>query len=876
MDETRVHGGRALDVLRRRVLEQEALLALARCGLEDPERVLRRACELTAAVLGVPWVEVLRLTADGAVQRLAQNGPALPEADGPGAVAARDGHPVRTDDVAADPTVPGGRELLAAGVRSAAAVPVRDDGLVWGALAAHDRSPGAFSAADERFLEEAAALLSAAVRASGLEAERRHHERRALDAAGDGLALLDASGRLTYANRSFAALLGTTPAELVGKDLHEVAHHTRPDGSAYPREECPVVQACATGDPLDTHRQLMFRADGTPVQLSATVRPVPADGGAPGVVLSLRDVGAVVRAERTLAESEQRHRTVVDSLAEGVLVQDAHGILVSANPAALDLLQLTERQLVGSSPDQPLREAVDEVGTRLAPADLPTAVALRTGQPVRGQVLGMRIGDDLAWLRVNAEPLLEPDDDRPTGVVASFSDITSERRALALLGESERRYRLMAENSSDVISTSRADGVYTYVSPAVRRILGWEPEDLLGRRPSDFLHPDDVRSSIARRDEVLERRADTGSVEARFRLPDGSYRWVEITGHLAQGDRGEPELHAALRLIEERRAAEAALRASEERFRQAMEHAPLGTALLDLEGRLTDANRALCDLLERERAELLGRPLAGFLHPGDVDADRELVRRLLAGDVADVRHEQRFLLPGGQTLWARVTRSVLRDEAGAPVQVVAQVEDVTADRQARQTLTAQALHDPLTGLANRVLAEDRLGTSLARSARTARPVTVLFCDLDGFKAVNDELGHGVGDEVLRQVAGRLGRAVRDRDTVARLGGDEFLVVAEDLDAEGREHLVSRLRAAVAEPIELSPAPRPADAGKPAPPPVRLGLSVGIATTVSSSGAPSADHHAREAVDLVRRADAAMYEDKLRRREVGGQPGPRGS
>ncbi|MGN6330226.1 MAG: PAS domain S-box protein [Motilibacteraceae bacterium] len=874
MDESRARGGPALDVLRRRVLEQEALLALARCALEDPDRVLLRACELTAAVLRVPWVEVLRLAPDGTVHRLALSrhdltGTDLP-AGGAGAEAARSGQPRRLDDVDAG------------GVRSSAGVPIRHGDRVWGALAAHDESPGAFSAADERFLEEAAGVLSAVARAGDLEAERerRQLERRALDAAGDGLALLDRSGRLTYANLSFAALLGTTPDDLLGADLHEVAHHTRPDGSAFPREECPIARACATGEPLDTQRQLMFRADGSTVQLSATVRPVPSDGGPAGVVLSLRDVGAVVQAEQSLAESERRHRAVVDSLTEGVLVQDADGLLVSANPAALRLLQLAEHQLVGSSPDHPLREAVDESGVPLAPAELPTAVALRTGRPVRGQVLGMRVGDDVIWLRVNAEPLDEPGRPTPAGVVASFSDITSERRTMALLADSERRYRLMAESSSDVISTSRGDGTYTYVSPAVRRILGWEPEDLLGRRPRDFLHPDDVRSSMARRADVLERRVDTGTVEARFRLPDGTYRWVEITGHLAQDVHGDPELHAALRVIEDRRAAEAALRASEQRFRQAMEHAPLGTALLDLEGRLTDVNRSLCDLLERGRRELLHRPLADFLHPADVDADRELVRQLLAGEVADVRDEQRYLRPDGRTLWARVTRSVLRDRAGAPAQVVAQLEDVTADRQARQSLTAQALHDPLTGLANRVLAEDRLRTALARSARRGPPVTVLFCDLDGFKAVNDALGHGVGDDVLREVADRLANTVRDRDTVARVGGDEFLVVAEDLDPGGTEHLVARLRAAVAEPIPLAPAERSV-AGRESPPPVRLGLSIGVATTVSEPGPPAADHshpsHRTEAADLVRRADAAMYADKLRRRAAdGGGATPRSS
>ena len=124
--------------------------------------------------------------------------------------------------------------------------------------------------------------------------------------------------------------------------------------------------------------------------------------------------------------------------------------------------------------------------------------------------------------------------------------------------------------------------------------------------------------------------------------------------------------------------------------------------------------------------------------------------------------------------------SMARDEDDRPAYYIAQMQDIAVARAARQSLAHRALHDPLTGLANRDLLMDRLSHALSRSARTGVPTVVLFCDLDHFKAVNDELGHEVGDLVLVTIADRLRQVIRPSDTVARLGGDEFVVVVEGL------------------------------------------------------------------------------------------------
>jgi diguanylate cyclase (GGDEF)-like protein/PAS domain S-box-containing protein len=296
-----------------------------------------------------------------------------------------------------------------------------------------------------------------------------------------------------------------------------------------------------------------------------------------------------------------------------------------------------------------------------------------------------------------------------------------------------------------------------------------------------------------------------------------------------------------LRDAEQLKRNEELVRSSDERFRLAFEHNMAPMLFSDFEDNVIAVNDSFCRLVGFTREELMGHDSKQFTYPDDVGITEDTLVRLSSEQVDQVRYIKRYLRKDGRIIISEVSRSAARDASGQILYFVSSERDITEERALAEQLSHQALHDSLTGLANRALFEDRLSQAHARVKRQGGFGAVLLLDLDDFKGVNDAHGHLVGDQLLTGIARRFELVTRSTDTLSRFGGDEFLYLAEGLSSvEEAEEVAARLIDVLTEPFIFN------------------GLSLDQHASV---GIIVWDETCDDSHELIQKADVALYEAK---------------
>ncbi|MDX6275809.1 MAG: hypothetical protein QOJ92_3019 [Frankiales bacterium] len=406
---------------------------------------------------------------------------------------------------------------------------------------------------------------------------------------------------------------------------------------------------------------------------------------------------------------------------------------------------------------------------------------------------------------------------------------------LAEMARRSRRVEAIVDGSSDVTLLLDAEGHITWASPSLGRLVADE-EALIGMHLARTLPPG------AQFDVAFTQARDTGKASLDLAWADVNHEAHDYELHLTNR-LDDPLLGAMVvqaRDVTARRAAERALAESEDRHRRIVEASSDGIWLVNADAVTVFINDRAAEMTGLSAEEIIGRPVLDVIAPS-LDEMQQAVseQRVQERHKGSEKYEMKYSRPDGTDMHVWVSATPLFDSEGRFEGSLTMVTDITARKQLEDELLVQATTDALTGLANRDKFMSQADLSLT-GARRARDAAVLFCDLDGFKAVNDTFGHSTGDELLRVVSQRLQHCLSERDMLARLGGDEFAALLIDVrDAAAAVTVAERLLAVLNQPVRV--------AGR------TLHISGSIGIALAEPG--------KDVEQLLREADLAMYEAK---------------
>ncbi len=387
-------------------------------------------------------------------------------------------------------------------------------------------------------------------------------------------------------------------------------------------------------------------------------------------------IDALSEAARVLMPHLERRRA--DAMAANLTaVLDFEGRYLRVSGGFEAVLGWTPADMIG-------RPVTDFVHPDDLPATRERLATLRAGAGDPGGFECRYRGKDGGhrWLLWNSEAV-----QHEGRIYSAGKDITDRKRQETALRESEARYRLLAENATDMIAGHDLDAITTYVSSGGQALTGFQAHELIGVSAYDMVHPADVERLRAAHAGLLD-NGDPQRVTVRLRRKDGDWVWVETIARVVRDEHSRPVgLQSTTRDITETRRAVEALEAAREHFRRAFDEAPIGMGIVDPRGRFDRVNDAMCHLLGYSEEELVGsiNPLE-LVHPDDRGGEREGLREILAGGRRTFTIERRLIHKDGHSVWARITTSVMRGTPDAPASFLSNIEDVSERRRNAEDL----------------------------------------------------------------------------------------------------------------------------------------------------------------------------------------------
>jgi len=649
------------------------------------------------------------------------------------------------------------------------------------------------------------------------------YARSLIEASLDPLVTISAEGKITDVNTSTEAVTGVGREGLIGSDFAD--YFTDPD-QAQAGYQLVFSEGFVTDYPLAIRHK---SGKITDVLYNASVYR-DANGKVLGAFAAARDITESKKAEEIRQSAAQYARSLIEASLDPLVSISAEGKITDVNTATEAVTGIGREGLIGSdfadyfTDPQQARAGYQLVFSQGFVTDYPLAIRHRSGK--------------ITEVLYNAS-LYRDVDGKVLGVFAAARDITEFKQIEAQLMASESRLRCIIDSEPECIKIVDANGQLLQMNAAGLAMIEADSlEQVAGQRVINLIAPEYRDAYIDLHRRVLA--GEAMQLEYEVIGLKGGRRWLE-THAVPMTDANGSIVHLAVtRDISARKQAEQDMHIAAIVF-----ESQEGMMVTDIHNNILRVNQAFTEITGYTADEVIGQ------NPNILSSDRHdpnFYAAMWDSVNANARWEGEIWnqRKNGEIYPQYLTITAVKGQTGKVTNYVGTLTDITHRKAAAEEIEHLAFFDPLTNLPNRRLLQDRLKPALAASQRSGRKGALLFIDLDNFKALNDTLGHDMGDLLLQQVAERLVGCVREEDTVARLGGDEFVIMLEYLSERSAEAATqtktvgNKILAVINQPFQLKNHEY---------------------SCTPSIGATLFNGHEKTVEELLKHADIAMYEAK---------------
>ena len=498
----------------------------------------------------------------------------------------------------------------------------------------------------------------------------RHKIELQLNSAGEGILGLDINGNHTFINPSAAEMLGYKVEELIGKPSHATWHHSKPDGSPYPEEECNICAAYKNGSVRRITNEVFWRKDGTSFPVEYTSAPIYEDGRLTGVVVTFNNITEQKKAETALRESEEHFRAITELSIDAIITSDTQNNIIFCNPAAERMYGYSKEELIG----QPAALLLPERLRERNKTSFQKALAKELPQITNKHIEACGLKKNQQEFPIEVSVTTYKIDDK-VYFAAAVHDMTDSKLVEAALIENEEKYRTLVEHANDGIIIIQ-DAIIRYANQRMAELDGSSVEQLVGTSFIDHVHPDEVPKLMENYRRRMAGESLPSIYETVLQRRDGSPTATELNiGVILY--QGKPAELVIIRDITERKQMEMKLRTASLYARSLIEASIDPLVTISPEGKITDVNKATEQVTGIAREQLVGSDFSNyFTEPEKARQGYQTV--LSQGLVKDypltIRHSS------GRTTDVLYNATPYRNEAGEVQGVFAAARDITERR----------------------------------------------------------------------------------------------------------------------------------------------------------------------------------------------------